>query len=83
MRSHGSAAVLAYNYLFPYLEGNLALADFEFELGSGQGLAALQANLQKIAAELNGGCLQRYDFYFLHKTFLMHGDTAFEPGGSW
>jgi hypothetical protein len=55
----GSAAAVVSNHLCTYLLGNLAVADFEFELESNHGLAALEANLGKIMAEVNDGCLKR------------------------
>jgi hypothetical protein len=60
----GSAAAVIYQNLYTYLHGNLAVADFDFELHTGQGAAQLEANLQKIVHELNGGSLQRY--FFIH-----------------
>lgn len=55
----GSAAAVISNHLCSYLKGNLAVADFEFELGSDQSLALLKKNLHKIFSEIDGGRLER------------------------
>ena len=80
----GSAAAVIYQNLYTYLQGNLAVADFDFELDSAQGPPQLQANLHKIATELNSGSLERYCFYFyfLHEACLMQGDIVSKQGGS-
>lgn len=64
----GSAAAILYQNLYTYLHGNLAVADFEFELNSAQGPALLEANLQKVLSELSGGSLAGY-FFFLLSSF--------------
>ena len=76
----GSAAAVVSNHIYTYLYGNLAVADFEFELYSDQGLAVLQENLLKIVTELNGGCLERYCFYFSLPNLSDVGRCSFRAG---
>jgi hypothetical protein len=76
----GSAAAVIHNHLYTYLKGNLVVADFEFQLGSNHGIAVLEANLNKIVTELDGGSLQRYCFYFSLRKFSDAGRHSFRKG---
>ncbi len=61
MSTDENPAYSVYQNLWPYLRGNVCYIEFDFNLGSKDGLASLVKRMNRIFAEFEHGAFVRYE----------------------